>query len=275
MVGRAAALLGRRRATLFVVLAVVVVAWYVAAPHIPHVSLWWAIAIVSLGVMPGTLLLVLVALPLWQLPLKWLLVTTGVLAGLAFLFAELGWGLEGNFAKLWAAVFAGWAFLSLFEFLSWVVLVALVVPVVDAISVWRGPTHAITAHHFGVYTAVAIAFVVPGGGAAYLGPPDVLFFALFLGAAARWKLRVNWTWFGMTAMYGITVAAANAAHVDGLPALPFLSVGFILANGGLRVARGEEDQEAEAGGAERVNSATHSTCGVCGNMSTGVARTSS
>jgi hypothetical protein len=35
----------------------------------------------------------------------------------------------------------------------------------------------------------------------------------------------------MTAMYGITVAAANAAHVDGLPALPFLSVGFILANG--------------------------------------------
>ena len=94
-------------------------------------------------------------------------------------------------------MFAGWAFLRFFEFLSWVVLVALVVPVVDAISVWRGPTHAITrTHHFGVYTAVAIAFVVPGGGAAYLGPPDILFFALFLGAAARWKLRVNWTWAG-------------------------------------------------------------------------------
>ena len=43
-----------------------------------------------------------------------------------------------------------------------------------------GPTHAITRHHFEVYTAVAIAFLVPGGGAAYLGPPDMLFFALFL-----------------------------------------------------------------------------------------------
>jgi hypothetical protein len=230
VVGRAAALLGRRRATVFVVLAVVVVAWYVAAPHLPHVGLWWAIAIVSIAVMPGTLLLVLVGLPLWELPLKWLLVTTAVFALLALLFSVLNLGLEGNFAKLWAAVFAGWAFLSLFEFLSWVVLIAVVVPVVDAISVWRGPTHSITSHHIGVYTAVAVAFVVPGGGAAYLGPPDILFFALFLGAAARWKLRVNWTWFAMTAMYGLTVVAANAIDVKGLPALPFLSIGFLLAN---------------------------------------------
>jgi hypothetical protein len=116
-----------------------------------------------------------------------------------------------------------------------VVIVAVVVPVVDAISVWRGPTHAITSNpkHFHIYTDVAIAFVVPGGGAAYLGPPDILFFALFLGAAARWGLRVNWTWAGMTAMYGITVVTANAANVSGLPALPFLSVGFLLANADL------------------------------------------
>ena len=73
-----------------------------------------------------------------------------------------------NFAKLFAAVFAGWAFLVLFERLSWVVLVACVIPVVDSISVWRGPTHAITQKHFHVYLDVAIAFLVPGGGAAYL-----------------------------------------------------------------------------------------------------------
>jgi hypothetical protein len=233
VVGRAAALLSRRRATLFVVLAACVVGWYIAAPHLPHLSLWWAIALVSVGVMPGTLLLVLVALPLWQLPIRVLLVATAVLALVALLFAELGWGLAGNFAKLFGAVFAGWAFLWLFEFLSWVVLVALVVPAVDAISVWRGPTHTITTHHFGVYTAVAVAFVVPGGGAAYLGPPDILFFALFLAAAARWNLRVYWTWAAMTAMYGLTVVTANAADVGGLPALPFLSVGFLLANADL------------------------------------------
>jgi hypothetical protein len=235
VVGRAASLLSRRRWEAFVGLSVVVVVWFATAPHLPHVGLWPAVAIVSIAVMPLTLLLVLIALPLRELPPVWLLSATGVLALLAFAFAELDWGLPGNFAKMWAAVFAGWAFLAFFEYLSWVVLVALVVPVVDAISVWRGPTHAITAHHIGIYTAVAIAFVVPGGGAAYLGPPDVLFFALFLAAAARWQLRVNWTWAAMTAMYGLTVVTANAANVSGLPALPFLSTGFLLANADLLI----------------------------------------
>jgi hypothetical protein len=156
-----------------------------------------------------------------------------VLALVAWGCFEAGWGLAANFAKLWAAVFAGWAFLRLFEELSWVVLVAVVIPLVDAVSVWRGPTHAITSQHFEVYTAVAIAFLVPGGGAAYLGPPDVLFFALFLAAALRWRLRTGWTFLAMTGMYSLTVFVANAAEVGGLPALPFLSVGFLAANGDL------------------------------------------
>ena len=98
---------------------------------------------------------------------------------------------------------------------------------------WHGPTHTITQHHFEVYTAVAIAFLVPGGGAAYLGPPDILFYALFLAAAARWRLRVGWTWLAMTVMYGLTVVIATALDVGGLPALPFLSFGFLVANADL------------------------------------------
>ena len=31
-----------------------------------------------------------------------------------------------------------------------------------------------------------------------LGPPDLLFFALFLAAAARWNLRVGWTFVALT-----------------------------------------------------------------------------
>ena len=228
--GRAASLLSPRRWAAFGGLFACVIAWYVAAPHLPHLALWPAVVVVSVAVMPVTLLLVLVLLPLRELPTRMLVAVTAAFALLALAFAELGLGLEGNFAKLFAAVFAGWAFLGLFEMLSWVVLVAVVVPAVDAISVWRGPTHAITKHHFEVYTAVAVAFVVPGGGAAYLGPPDILFFALFLGAAHRWGLRVVWTWAAMTAMYGLTVVTANAADVGGLPALPFLSVGFLAAN---------------------------------------------
>jgi hypothetical protein len=108
-----------------------------------------------------------------------------------------------------------------------------VIPLVDIISVYRGPTKAITEHHFHIYTSVAIAFLVPGGAAAYLGPPDVLFFALFLAAADRWGLRVVWTWASMTGMYGLTVIIATAAHVGGLPALPFLSFGFLAPNADL------------------------------------------
>ena len=235
--GRAASLLAGRRAAAFVGAGACVVAWFIAAPYVPHPGLWPDIVIVSVAVLPATLLLVLLALPLSGTGWRPLSAATGVLALLAFAFSAAGWGLPANFAKLWAAVAAGWLFLTLFEELSWVVAVAFVVPFVDAISVWRGPTHTITAHHFGVYTAVAVAFIVPGGGAAYLGPPDILFYALFLSAARRWGLRVGWTWIGTTGMYGLTIIIANAADVGGLPALPFLSVGFLAANADLLWAR--------------------------------------
>jgi hypothetical protein len=219
----------------FGALAAAVLAWFIAAPHLPGLSLWWDIVLVSFVVMPATLLLVPLALPLWNR--RWLPAAAGVLALAAFGFAEAGWGLPENFAKLFAAVFAGWAFLVLFERLSWVVVVALVIPLVDAISVWRGPTHSITTHHFHVYLDVAIAFLVPAGRAAYLGPPDVLFYALFLAAATRWGLRVWWTWIATTFMYGITIVIANAVDVGGLPALPFLSFGFLVANADLLWSR--------------------------------------
>lgn len=220
-----------RRVAAFVAAAAVVVTWFEVAPRLGGIDLWPTILLVSLVVMPGTLLLALIALPLWRE--RWLFPAAVALGLVAFGCAEAGWGLAGNFAKLWAAIFAGWAFLRLFEELSWVVLVAVVIPLVDILSVWKGPTKEITQHHFHVYTAVAIAFVVPGGAAAYLGPPDVLFYALFLAAAHRWQLRVLVTWIAMTSMYALTVIIATAAHVGGLPALPFLSFGFLAANGDL------------------------------------------
>ncbi len=217
--------------------AAAVVAWFVVAPGLPYAGHWPSVVLVAFAVMPGTLLLVLLALPLWQLPLQRLVAATVVLAFVALGCSEAGWGLPANFAKFAAAVFAGWAFLKVFEELSWVVLVACVVPLVDAVSVWRGPTHSITAHHPHVYAAVAVAFVLPGHSAAFLGPPDVLFYALFLAAAARWHLRVGWTWIATTGMYSLTVLIASAVDVNGLPALPFLSVGFLAANADLLWSR--------------------------------------
>jgi hypothetical protein len=228
VVGITTAVLGRRRLTAFAAVATCVVVWSVVAPHLDPVSKWPTIAIASLGVIPGTLLLVLIALPLWSQ--RWLLPAAFAFAGLAIVLWVIGWHLPANFAKLGAAVCVGWAFLWLFERLSWVLLVAVVVPFVDLISVWRGPTHSITTHHFSVYTDVAIAFPLPGGDAYSFGPPDILFFALFLGAAARWQLRTNWTWAAMTAMYSSTVIIATTTSVHGLAGLPFLSFGFLVAN---------------------------------------------
>jgi hypothetical protein len=219
------------RAAAFVVLAAAVVTWDCIAPHVDELSLWPTVAVIAAGVMPATLGLILLALPLWSR--RWIIVA-GVAFGIAAVVTwELNSHLASNFAKLGAYTCAGWAFLWLFEALSWVVIVAAIIPFVDAISVAAGPTKAIVNHHFEVYSAVAVAFLAPGGVAADLGPPDILFFALFLAATVRWRLRPLWTWLAMTGMYSLTLVIANLTDVNGLPALPFLSFGFLLANADL------------------------------------------
>jgi hypothetical protein len=231
------------RVLAFVAAGAAVGTWFVVAPHLPTLALWPSVVLLVAGVLPATLLLVLIALPLW--PQRWMLPAAAVAALVALGCSEAGWGLAANFAKLWAAIFAGWAFLRLFEELSWVVLIALLIPFVDAFSVWRGPTHAITSQHFEIYTSVSVAFLVAGHRApAYLGPPDILFYALFLAAALRWRLRPGWTWLATTGMYSISFVITVAARLDGLPALPFLSFGFLAANGDLlwkRLRRRTED----------------------------------
>jgi len=220
-----------RRVAAFLVLAAAVVAWYLVAPHLGYAGHWPTIAIVAAGVLPATLGLIYLALPLWSN--RWMIAAAAVFGVVAFVTWKLDWHLASNFAKLAAYTCFGWAFLRLFEELAWVVLVAAIIPFVDAISVAAGPTKAIVHHHVEVYSAVAVAFVAPAGGAAFLGPPDIAFYALFLAATVRWRLRPGWTWIAMTGMYSLTLVVANLANVDGLPALPFLSAGFLIANGDL------------------------------------------
>jgi hypothetical protein len=228
------AVLGRRtflRVGAFVVLLAGVVAWSALAPHVGRVGLWPAVTLIAAVVMPATLALIYLALPLW--PRRWMILAAAVFVVVAVITWKTDARLASNFAKLAAYTCAGWAFLRLFEQLSWVVVVAAIIPFVDAISVAVGPTNQIVNHHPQVYSAVAVAFLAPGGGAAYLGPPDILFFALFLASAVRWSLRQGWTWLAMTGMYSLTLVIVNAVDVNGLPALPFLSAGFLLANGDL------------------------------------------
>ena len=243
MVGRAAALLSSRRIAGFLALAVVVGVYYGTHQWWFEMSLWPSLAWICLLLIPAVFGLVWLALPLWRAPLRQLLLLAAACGLAAVVLQWTGAGVVANFAKLAAMTFAAWCFLRFFEELSWVVLVACIVPWVDSYSVWRGPTKTIVTQKPQVFDALSFTFPVPGQtGGAKLGLPDLLFFALYLGAAARWNLRVGWTWVCLTASLGATLALATWPWlgVSGLPALPLLSVGFLLPNADLlwRAGRG-------------------------------------
>ena len=207
------------------------VGWFEAARHLGGMSLWPSILLIAFVLIPVTFLLVWLALPLWH---SRLLLPAGlVLVALAVGLSYAGTPVGANFCKLGALTLLGWWFLTYFEALSWVVLVALLIPWVDAYSVWRGPTKQITEGHAHVFSTLSVAFVVPGGNAARLGLPDVLFFAVFLAASVRFRLRPGWTFAGMLVGLGLTMILSTWWDVNGLPALPGISLGFLVPNADL------------------------------------------
>ena len=156
------------------------------------------------------------------------------LAVLALLLDLAGMGPLFNVAKLLVLTAVGFWFMRLFEALSWVVLIAVIIPWVDALSVWRGPTEYVVSEQPGLFDHVSIAFRLPGEeGSANIGPPDILFFALFLAAADRFGLRVRLTWLTMVGLLGLTLILTTAFEINGLPALPAIAIGFLLPNADL------------------------------------------
>jgi hypothetical protein len=245
-VGRAAAVLSTPRIAGFAAVAAIVGVYYGTHQWWFELSLWPSLAWICLLLIPTVFLLVWLALPLWSRPVRQLLVTALAFGVAAVVLQWAGAGVIANFAKLGAMTFAGWCFLRFFEELSWVVLVACIVPWVDSYSVWRGPTKTIVTQKPQFFDALSFTFPVPGfEGGAKLGLPDLLFFALYLGAAARWNLRTGWTWVFLTASLGGTMALATWLNVDGLPALPLLSVGFLVPNADLlwRAVRGRSARD--------------------------------
>ena len=232
--GGASALLDARRVAAFVALSVAIAVYYATHESWFSLSLWGSLAWICFLLIPAVFGLVWLVLPAWSLPLRYLFgIALGLGAG-AVALQLAGAEPVANFAKLGAMTFAAWCFLRFFEELSWVVLVALIVPFVDSYSVWRGPTNTIVNKKPQVFDALSFAFPVPGSNdAARLGLPDLLFYSLFLGAAARWHLRTGWTWICLTASLGGTMALATWLDVGGLPALPLLSVGFLVPNADL------------------------------------------
>ncbi len=192
-------------------------------------GLWPDLLFLTLVLFPATFALIWLLLPLRDH--RAMLPAGLVLAALAVLFHFTELDVLNNLAKLFALVCVGFWFLSWFENVMWAALIAVIIPWVDAISVWRGPTEYVVEQQPQVFDDVSIAFRVPGeDSTANLGPPDILFFALFLAAADRFGLRVVWTWLSMVALLGATLIVTATTDVSGLPALPAICIGFLLPN---------------------------------------------
>jgi len=190
--------------------------------------------------LPSALVLSLVAVLVWGLlPLhalgRRLPLLTAAALPLAILFVWLGWVPLANVAKVVAAAALGIWIAEELERLSWIVIVAVVSAAVDVVSVAVGPTKAILDQGPVVvgYFTVAVTWAGYTYGEAYtgLGISDVIFLALYLGAARRFGLRVGWSAVAMVVSFLATIAAA--LWWTALPALPLLSVAFLAVNGDL------------------------------------------
>jgi hypothetical protein len=233
----------RTRAAVFGALAVALGLYYRFHVSLPNTSTWGNVAFLSLLLMPSVLALVYLVLPLRVARERQLLAVAIAFALLALLLHLARLNTLADFAKLGAMALIAFWFLNFFEAISWVVLVACIVPWVDAYSVWRGPTNYIVHNHRHVFSNLSFAFPVPGEeSAANLGLPDLLFFSLFLAAAARFGLRVWATWIALVASFGATIALAVLWGKPGLPALPLLSAAFLLANADLLWRRLRRDR---------------------------------
>ena len=233
MVLRAAPVLSRNRWAALAGLTAGLALYTAGSDRLWHAGLWPNVLFLSLVVIPATFLVVWLVLP--AAFSRGLLGGVGLgLAALAVILRIADLEVLFNLAKLLSLIALGFLFLTWFETVAWAVLIAAIIPWVDIWSVFFGPTEKVTKDHPSVFNDVAIEFAIPGREeGARIGPPDILFFALFLAAAARFGLRVAWTWIGMTAMLAVTLILVSTTDIDGLPALPAICIGFVLPNADL------------------------------------------
>jgi len=234
-VGGAAAVLSvgreRGRALALVALVAGLVVFGAVAASLPQLSEGGAIAVASILVLPAFTATIWLALPLARVRNVWCLgaAALAAVAWAGFYFA--GFGILANTSKLICFVLVGFWFLSLFEDLWWLALVAFLVPWVDIWSVSAGPTRYVTEEQPGFFENISVALHVPGETAtANIGPPDIVFFALFLAAAQRFQLRIGLTWVAMTGFLSLTLVLVWIWDTSGLPALPAVCLGFLLPN---------------------------------------------
>ncbi|NLE22853.1 MAG: hypothetical protein GX624_08760 [Actinobacteria bacterium] len=237
-----------RRLAIPAAAAAVLLAWGFGSSSLPALPVRVDIMVSSAVVLSAAAVLVWGMLPFAALGRRLALVAVAALP-CAVVFVWLGWVPAANVAKVVLAGALGIWIAGELERLSWIVIVAAVTAMVDIVSVAAGPTKAILDKGpvvVGWFT-VAITWLGYSYSEAYtgLGVSDVLFFALYLGAARRFGLRTGWSAVAMVASFLTTISAAM--YWTALPALPLLSVAFLAVNVDLILEKLRGGGEARSG----------------------------
>ncbi len=155
----------------------------------------------------------------------------------------LGWTPVESVAKIVFAAATGLWIALMLTSVGQVLLISLLIIIVDIWSVFLGPTKKMVESGGPWVEYFTISLPVFGADAASrLGVSDIIFFALFLGCTMTLHLRRALTAFTLTLSFVATMVVGVTLDI-GVPALPLLSVFFLLTNGDLLYHRFLEEPD--------------------------------
>jgi hypothetical protein len=142
-----------------------------------------------------------------------------------------------SLAKTLCAVCIGLWIAQMLTSISQVLLISVLIVVVDIYSVFFGPTKKMVESSSPLIDYLTISMPVFGVDAvSRLGASDIIFFSLFIVTTLFYGLRRTLTAVAMTlSIVGTMVIGVTLGY--GVPALPFLSISFLLANADLLYRR--------------------------------------
>ncbi|MGH3066139.1 MAG: hypothetical protein ACRDOF_07510, partial [Gaiellaceae bacterium] len=153
--------LGQARTAALAAVLVVLVAYVAAAARLPGLPSGLDVVFHSTIVFPAFAALIWVGLPLARAGNRILLAGAAIAGAAATILALSGIDSAGNVAKLACYALVGFWFLTLFEELWWIALVAALVPWVDIWSVVAGPTGYVVEQQPGLFERISVAFPSP------------------------------------------------------------------------------------------------------------------
>ncbi|MFA5801696.1 MAG: hypothetical protein WC911_04380 [Thermoleophilia bacterium] len=165
-----------------------------------------------------------------------LLITLGALLAAAGAIIVGLTPLEGLAKVIFATSLGLWISLILTS-VGQVLLISLLIIIVDFYSVFLGPTKKMVESGGPWLEYLTISMPVFGeSGASRIGAADIIFFSIFVGCALTYRLRRTTTALAITLSFVSTMVIGVRLDI-GVPALPLLSIFFILSNADLLYRR--------------------------------------